>query len=204
MAEYGWNMSHRNMHGLNPGGQRPYSPTRIACRLCDHVFLSTQALINHIESHMREEESARRQHRTSGLPSTRDPFVMNSFLPVNYIALPAPTGVTLPILENRLPPAGPVASSERHVLLGVDRIVASRPTLPPQSPPMARNNFSLAPRSIVPASPRQAEQPPKDCTKPYLNQLDHPIMAVVDITGSSDDHNTKSSLDINLDLALKL
>jgi hypothetical protein len=47
------------------------------------------------------------------------------------------------------------------------------------------------------------EEPLGDCTKPYLNQLEHPIMAVVQVADRNDENSGISGLN-KLDLALKL
>jgi hypothetical protein len=181
-----------------------HSPTQIACRLCDNVFLSTQALINHIESHMAEEESTAasrsRQHRTTTtrLPSQRD-LLFNCSQP-NFATLP----------ENRLPLVQPSPAPERHPFLCVHRSFAPQlppPTLLPQVSPMARFS-SHAPQLILsgPQGQRRIlvpEEPLGDCTKPYLNQLEHPIMAVVQVADRNDENSGISGLN-KLDLALKL
>jgi hypothetical protein len=194
------------MNELNNTRRRSYSPTQIACRLCDNVFMSTQALINHIESHMGEEEAtSRMQHRTNRLPipSQRD-ICANPFQP-NF-ALPIPPRETQQLFENRLPVMQPLAPPERHPFYGLNRMIVPRPTLPPLVSPMARNNFAVPPQFILSAEQaqrRMVEEPSGDCTKPYLNQLDHPIMKLVDVTDSNDDNNSISGLN-KLDLALKL
>lgn len=205
MAEHGWNLRHRNMqHGLTNHARHDqpfHNPTsQIACRLCDHVFLSTQALINHIESHIAEEESTAasrsRQHRaTSRLPSQRD-LLFNCSQP-NFATLP----------ENRLPLVQPpAAAAERHPFLCVHRTFAPpTPTLLPQVYPMGR--FSSHAPQLILSGPqgqrRAAEEPPGDCTKPYLDQLEHPIMAIVQVADRNDENNGISGLN-KLDLALKL
>lgn len=178
-----------------------YNPTQIACRLCDHVFMSTQALINHIESHMAEEETttaSRRQHRTNRMPSQRDLFA-NSL---------QPSFATLP--ENMLPLVQPLPPPERHPFLGVNRSTFALPAptlLSPQVSLMARNSFSHAPQFILSAPQGQrrsvAEEPPSDCTRPYLDQLELPIMAIVQASDRNDENNGFSGLN-KLDLALKL
>lgn len=67
MASFGWgDKRHENgMHELSSSPKRPFAFPQIACRICDQVFFSTQALINHIETHIVENESvfaSRRQH----------------------------------------------------------------------------------------------------------------------------------------------
>ena len=205
MAEHGWSLRHRiNMqHGSTNHIARHepfHNPTQIACRLCDHVFMSTQALINHIESHMAEEESSAasrsRQHRTT---TTRLPSQRDLLLP-NFATL----------LENRLPLVQPLPPAERHPFLCVHRSFAPLrppPTLLPQVSPMARFS-SHAPQLILSGPQEQRrvlapEEPPGDCTKPYLDQLEHPIMAVVQGADRNDENNGISGLN-KLDLALKL
>jgi hypothetical protein len=184
------------MHGsTNHERHEPfYNPTQIACRLCDHVFLSTHALISHIESHMAEEETTtapRRQHRTNRMPPQRDLFA-NSL---------QPSFATLP--ENRLP------RPERHPFLGVNPSTFALPPptlLSPQVSLMARNCFSHAPQFMLSAPQGQrrvADEPPSDCTKPYLDQLEQPIMAIVQASDRNDENNGFSGLN-KLDLALKL
>lgn len=180
--------------------QQPfYNSTQIACRICDHVFMSTQALINHIESHMVEEETAAsiRQHRTNRLPASQRDLFANCL---------QPSFATLPENGLLLPPPLP----ERHPFLGVNRTFAPPPTglLPPQVSPMARNytNFSNSPQLILSApqgQSRVAEAPPSDCTRPYLDLLEQPIKAMVQVSGRNDENNGISGLN-RLDLALKL
>ncbi|KAB8495643.1 hypothetical protein FH972_025385 [Carpinus fangiana] len=209
MAEHGWNLRHRiNMqHGSTNhiARQEPFqSPTQIACRLCDQVFMSTQALINHIESHMAEEESTAasrsRQHRatTTRLPSQRD-LLFNCSQP-NFATHP----------ENRLPLVQrPSQPSERHPFLCVHRSFAPPPppTLLPQVSPMAR--FSSHAPQLILSSPQgqrrvlAPEEPLGDCTKPYLDQLEHPIMVVVQAADRNDENSGIFGLN-KLDLALKL
>ncbi|KAG6727003.1 hypothetical protein I3843_02G096000 [Carya illinoinensis] len=223
-------MRHRNMHGSNLGRrQRPYNPTQnIACRLCNHVFVSTRALINHIESHMVEADSAASRTRralqqiiTNRLPSQRDNLIVNSFMP-NYFAtcFPTPSRGTRPFFVNRLrprpPPVQPSAPRAQERYMITNRIVAARPFRPPLLvSPMARNidGFSLAPVRFVPAAAAAAapqaqtttnaeEEPPT--TRPFLNQLDHPIMAMVEVIEIEDDDNNEISGSNELDLDLKL
>ncbi|KAG2727875.1 hypothetical protein I3843_01G175000 [Carya illinoinensis] len=226
MAEYGWNIRrHRysTANGLNRGRQvlRPLNRTQIACRFCDLVFMNTQAFIRHVESHMLEEESSsrRRQHRRNRMPSQRPIF--NSFVTANYFCLPTPPrGTTVPLFLDRLRTPVQLPSAvlpERHHFLGVNRIVAPRPRPAPPlqiSPPMARRHDSsqLTSSQLTPAAAPQAqtralepiqETRPTDSTQPYLNQLEHPITAIVEVVDSNNDNSTISGLN-KLDLALKL
>lgn len=232
MAEYGWNMKHRNMYGFNLGHREwpPYNPTQnIVCQFCGHVFVSTQALINHIESHMVEEEvsaasrRAMRQHViTNLLPSQTDHenLLVNSIMP-NYFAtnFPTPSRGTRPLFIDRLgpqplvQPSAPPARPERY---NNNRVVVARPFQPPlQVSPMARNIDSFAPIRFVPPAATAALQAQttnaaeegwrnQSTTRPYLNQLDHPIRAMVEVVEiEEDDNDTVSGLN-ELDLALKL
>ncbi|GLT71423.1 hypothetical protein SLA2020_434410 [Shorea laevis] len=119
--QHGWNVRPRNMHGSTNHArhqhdhQQPfYNPTQIACRICDHVFMSTQALINHIESHMVEEETAAsiRQHRTNRLPASQRDLFANCL---------QPSFATLP--ENGLPPP---PLPERHPFLALIGLLLRR------------------------------------------------------------------------------
>ncbi|KAH7573215.1 hypothetical protein ACOSP7_006716 [Xanthoceras sorbifolium] len=108
MAGYGWNMH----HNLNHSRKRPYLSPQIACRICDQVFMSTEALINHIETHMMEDESVfRRQHEINLMLSQRDrhfmahpnPYQPNIFSTPTPLRPPFPSSFVNPQALQRLP-----------------------------------------------------------------------------------------------------
>ncbi|KAK4538929.1 hypothetical protein RGQ29_032157 [Quercus rubra] len=183
MGEYRWNMRHGNMHEFNNSQRHhPYMPTQIACRICNRVFVSTQALINHIESHMVNEEA----------------LCPNPLRP-NF-ALSIPPRETPQLFENRLAPVQPIALPERHHFYGGSRFIAPQPNLLPLLPPMPMNKFALPPQMMLSAEQtqrRMVEEPPSDCTRPFIDQLDHPIVLSIQAADSNND-------DDKLDLTLKL
>ncbi|XP_048332681.2 formin-like protein 2 [Ziziphus jujuba] len=221
MAGYGWNLRHGNVQGLNRGRQQlPHNPSQIACRLCDQVFLSTQALINHIETHMVEDEAkaaSRRQQKqqeeqqqqTNFMSTQRDLFAVNPFRP----AFPSPTPVpTLPPSTLKAQTFFPVQFSSPLPI--VPQIVNSQPLiLPPPTPPpvspLMRNNMMTVGTPVM--TPIMTFVPPpmqqrrsvaieeinaSDYTKPLLSLLERPIQKPSEVVEKANG--------IVLDLTLKL
>lgn len=188
------------MHEFNNSQRHhPYMPTQIACRICNRVFVSTQALINHIESHMVNEESnSRLQHRANRITPSQRALCANPLRP-NF-ALSIPPRETPQLFENRLAPVQPIAPPERHLFYGGSRFIAPQPNLLPLLPPMPMNKFALPPQMMLSAEQtqrRMVEEPPSDCTRPFIDQLDHPIVLSIEAADSNND-------DDKLDLTLKL
>ncbi|GAV65427.1 hypothetical protein CFOL_v3_08942 [Cephalotus follicularis] len=204
MAGLGWNIRQSNMPGLNHAYRRPYNPTHIACRICDQVFTSTHGLINHIESHMIDDETLSRRHNEINLMSSQpltNPFQSN-------FSLLAPQ----PPIQNVYNFPG---VQERNPFLGsTPQIVApprsTQPPPPPSPQPqqsqlslLGRNNFTFRPQP-VPSSSRvvQDHQPPNDCTKPLLDQLERTMPNIVESLRR--DKNSHGKSHEMLDLSLKL
>lgn len=85
MASFVWNKRQGNVHELldnNHARKCPFPKTQqqqIACRICNKVFLSTHSLINHIETHMvnNETAAARRQNELINQFATNPNFYNN-------------------------------------------------------------------------------------------------------------------------------
>lgn len=198
MAGYGWNLRHGRQ-------QLPHNPSQIACRLCNQVFLSTQALINHIETHMVEDHEAasrkQQQQKTNFMSTQRDLFAVNQFRP----SFPSLTPTTTPLSSSALKtqPFFPVQFSSPLERNPVPKVVpqfvnSQPPILPPPTPPpvspMMRNNMTPA-MSLVQQPMQQQRVGIEDgfYTKPFLCLLERPIPK------STDKPNV-----IVLDLTLKL
>lgn len=214
-AGYGWTLRQGHVQGLNPSQQQQLSShgrMQIACRLCDRVFLSTESLINHIESHMAEDEAAsktRQLQQTNFVSSQRDMFATNPFQPAAFPSPTPPARSTSQKTRLFFPMQFPaVPLDQRNHLPGVSQTVSQPPpiipppTPPPVSPSMIRNNVSLGTPVMtfgqMAAAQRRVvgeESTSTDCTKPLLSLLEHPIPKVDGVANGSY---------INLDLALKL
>ncbi|CAK7327271.1 unnamed protein product [Dovyalis caffra] len=204
MAGFGWNWR----HGTH-GSKRPLPPSHIACRICDHVFMSTQALIDHIESHMVEDDTAsRRQNGPNPFSSSRtDPF-SNPF----SFSLSTPTrfSQTGPLGRNRY---NFLSLTERNPIFGAStpqNLVPAQPITPQAHPWLARNNKYSNMRSqhvplTFPTQPKVIEEPPNiDCTRPFLQQLERPFSySKLGFQESNGKHKNRSDLG-TLDLSLKL
>ncbi|KAJ4833013.1 hypothetical protein Tsubulata_001692 [Turnera subulata] len=195
MAGYGWS----SRRGTGSGGQRrPQVPSQIACRVCDRVFMSTQALIDHIESHIGGDDLASKRRRL-GLnlmsSSQNEPFPMNPFKfnltsPTRLPEISRPlslSGYNLPSLRERNPTLRPTP----HNLVSLRRSVAA------QSPLLDWNNNN----TNIPQKQHlfMGEALVTDCTKPFLQQLDTPFFSR-DVGFRK---RSRSDADI-LDLTLKL
>lgn len=195
MSRYGWDSGSRAM---SPFGHLQHLPQishqQIACRLCDQIFMSSRALINHLESHMTE----------GGAISTRKPEINfishhregNNTLPIDQFQ---PTNLALPtppqdIRSSRYSPATPA----RTTYGSGGRFGVLSPQLQ-----LAGSNYMFTVRQTVPPVRRPAKhrstmkQLPRDFIKPYIDQLDKPIPETVELMESDDDEK-------NFDLTLKL
>ncbi|KAF3456759.1 hypothetical protein FNV43_RR01413 [Rhamnella rubrinervis] len=209
-AGYGWSLRQGNVQGLNPSQQQQLSAhgrMQIACRLCDRVFLSTQSLIDHIETHMVEDEAAsktRQLQQTNFISSQRDMFATNPF---RSTAFPSPTPRP-PSMSHKTRPFFPVRFpavplDQRNLSPAASQMVSQPPPiLPPPTPPlvstsMISNNVALG-TPVMTFDQRRViveESTSTDYTKPFLSLLEHPIPKVAGVANGNC---------INLDLALKL
>ncbi|KDP40350.1 hypothetical protein JCGZ_02348 [Jatropha curcas] len=207
MAGYGWSMP-----------KRPYnSPPQIACRICNHVFMSTQALIDHIESHMTEEDSAARRQLPLPPPPLMQPsppaglnFISchrraNSLTQLN---LSSPTH-PLPFNPNayNLPCNFQERNSSTNPMFSATpQMFSSRPTFQsPLSSMATKNSNYTMPFSLATSKKKltMAEQASGDCTKPFLQQLEKPLTPYKNEFKGIHNNRNRSDLDM-LDLTLKL
>ncbi|KAM1067133.1 hypothetical protein FF1_022423 [Malus domestica] len=209
MSRYNWNLRQGNMLGSSdPAPPRATDLTQIACRLCDRVFMSTQALISHIDSHMGDgDRTTGRLRQLNNLPNN-----INAFISSNAPTRPVPIfPLTNPFHQRSLfhgannqigfttPPLPP---PQPHYQLPC----AQQPQVPHYSLPRNPNVNSGAAAShymMMPYGNQMAhvvrEENYSDCTRPFLSQLERPIPSInfgLDASG-----NAKSD---HLDLALKL
>ncbi|KAF9677735.1 hypothetical protein SADUNF_Sadunf08G0138300 [Salix dunnii] len=199
MAGFGWNLRHGNILG----SKRPLLPSQIACRICDHVFTSVQALIDHTESHMIEDVEPARWKNGLKFSSRADP-IANPF----SFGPPTPT---------RLPPTGFLGHNRFNFLSLTERNLAFSPSSTPQNIAsaqpvstqqsqlslLARNRKYTAGSQHVPftlptVQPKVIEEPHDIArTRPFLQQLERPFSPGVN-------HGKNRSYAETLDLTLKL
>ncbi|KAK2643675.1 hypothetical protein Ddye_018870 [Dipteronia dyeriana] len=75
MAGFGWILN----RDRKLSRKRPYPTPQIACRFCDQVFMSPQALIHHIDTHIIEDVvMAGRQHEMNLMMSQRDHHLLTN------------------------------------------------------------------------------------------------------------------------------
>ncbi|TXG72341.1 hypothetical protein EZV62_000920 [Acer yangbiense] len=87
MAGFGWTLNRdRNLNRFRkrpypmPNIASHYPNPQIACRFCDQVFMSTQVLIHHIQTHIIEDEVvSRRQYEISLMLSQGDYHLLTNF-----------------------------------------------------------------------------------------------------------------------------
>ncbi|XP_011030483.1 PREDICTED: uncharacterized protein LOC105129916 [Populus euphratica] len=205
MAGFGWSLRHGH------GSKRPLTPSQIACRICDHVFSSTQALISHIESHTVEERTAlRRQNGLSLFSSSHaEPFAS----PFSFsLSTPTRRPQTGPLGRNRY--NFPSSAERKHVFS--DRrtpqnlVSGAKPFTPrAQLSRVPRNNkYASVGSQHIPltfqAQPRVIDEP-RDIhfTKPFLQQLERPFSSKARFQESNGHRRSKSHVE-TLDLTLKL
>ena len=195
-AGFGLNSRNENVPDqLNHGRQEPYSGL-IACRICDRIFMSDEALFDHIELHLLLDESAaRRQLLLSHLsPSQRS--LMDNRSNQNFPLLSTPQQVlqqpTLSTLDNgyassilpseRNPASSILLPSERNPFsIGANtRNLDLQLTTPsPISSCSRDNNMPLRTHPTLSAAPQIifVPQPRTDCfTRPFLNQLETTLL----------------------------
>lgn len=159
----------------------PPGPRQVACRLCNRIFLDGRALVHHLQSHMAEDGSisARqpemkfRSHQRYGNDSSNQ--IQSNFL------LPAPVQEFRPSIRNLYSPAQNPAIPARHYVSGAARFDVR----PPRTP------------SVPAAMDIMIEQVGIDFIKPYIDQLDKPILDTVELVAIDDDEK-------KLELTLKL
>ncbi|CAK8570691.1 unnamed protein product [Lathyrus sativus] len=155
----------------------------VACRLCNRVFISTQALVTHIESHMKNEEAAiRRLYSIEHIIPQRR-FPSHCF----------PLGFHVPLMDTQNMNEG--------------RTFQPQPMMIPQ--PRKKQFLSVGSMQMQ-FSPRVyqlkhlEEESSNDGTKAYIMQLEKPIKKIdfIDLVNNDDDDDNS---DVHaLDLALKL
>ncbi|KAL9390047.1 hypothetical protein Peur_018652 [Populus x canadensis] len=205
MAGFGWSLRHGH------GSKRPLPPSQIACRICDHVFSSTQALIDHIESHTFEEQTASRRQNGLNLFSSShtEPFAS----PFSFsLSTPTRRPQTGPLGRNRygfssLTERDPVFSDRRTPQ---NLVSGAKPFTPrAQLSWVPRNNkyTSVGSQHVpltFPAQPKVIDEPHDiGFTKPFLQQLERPFSSKARFQESKGHHRSKSHVE-TLDLTLKL
>ncbi|CAK9329203.1 unnamed protein product [Citrullus colocynthis] len=163
----------------------PGSPL-VACRICDAVFSSSQALINHIGAHVSDEGA------TSAAASRRQ----NQQRSQTHRFPPGPPFLTPPRASALFLPSRFSAPNS----LGFD---AAESLWPNQLSPFARSLFREAPPPVGRYFTNLivTEEAVGDCTKPYINQLEKCLPKVGD--GGEED-NGRQLYFSKLDLTLKL
>ena len=196
MSRYGWDSGSRNMYRFDHVQHRPQNPPQIACRLCDQIFMSSRALINHLESHMTEDGtiSATRQQETNLISPQREGNVsINQFQ--SNLALLTPLQEIRPSIQNCYSLVQNTAVPARN------HISTAQFDVPSPQLQLAWSNYMLIkPQpipSVQPAKQTVIKQLPSDFIKPYIDQLDKPIPEIVDLIKSDNDEK-------KLDLTLKL
>ncbi|KAJ6689242.1 hypothetical protein OIU85_005624 [Salix viminalis] len=201
MAGFGWNLR----RGNTLGSKTPSLPSQIACRLCDHVFASVQALIDHTESHMIENVEAARWKNGPSFSSSRADLTPN---PLISFGPSTPTRLTQTgfLGHNRF---NFLSLTERNLAFSPSstpqNIASAQPVSTPQSQLslLARTSKNPAGSQQVPLTlptvqPGVVEEPHDiDRTRPFLQQLERPF-------SSGGSHGKKRSNAETLDLTLKL
>ncbi|CAB4261803.1 unnamed protein product [Prunus armeniaca] len=207
MSGCNWNMRHGgNVHGSNCApASMPSGSTEIACRICDRVFMSTQALINHIESHIVDDGlTASRLRQLTQQTNTNPPIRSNPVFPLsnpfnqrnpfhdvhnNQIGFAPPP----PHHQYPYPPQQQLSpyALPRNVNVNVNQGVVGSHYMVMQS----ANETAARMAS-------EEDDLSSDCTMPLLSQLDRPLPPVnyeLDRRG-----NIGEASSDNLDLTLKL
>lgn len=149
------------MHGIDsvcPSLRSQY----IACRLCSKVFTSTRSLVNHIESHIIQEDSFSTTRGGWGVP------------PIRRDSIPNPHLSAFPPLTSRAPIHGgflPSASLGRNL----SSVNGSHVVVPQSNPPQC----ILLPINSGNHAVSARDESPSGVTRPYILQLEHPISAMI-------------------------
>ncbi|KAL5066886.1 hypothetical protein RYX36_017773 [Vicia faba] len=155
----------------------------VACRLCNRVYISTQALVTHIESHMENQEAAIRR-----LYSKKDIILQRQFSSHCF-----PLGFHVPLMETQN--------------------INDGKTLQPQSmmfrQPRKNQFFNVGSMQMqfpphVYQLKHLGEESSNDGTKAYIMQLEKPIKKIDFIDLVNNDEDDDNSDVYALDLALKL
>jgi len=222
-----------NAHRLSvQGGEHSRStgssPTLLACRICDKIFLSAHSLIEHYQSHEDELASARQHHphyqRTNFTSRLDRPMVasdafQNRISPSPIASSPRPPPPPPPQQQQRYHPYFPNGNGPRIRL--IPNTNTNRPFLAHTQPPNllprhpiapGANNGSAASNAIRPirndpilaASARMVEQKGFDQTVDkrtawFLWQLEKPIPKIIDLEVQDEKYEG-----CNLDLTLKI
>lgn len=156
----------------------------VACRLCNRVFSSTQALVTHIESHMENEEAAiRRLYSIEHIiPQRRFPYCF-------------PLGFHVPLMDTQN--------------INVGRNFHPQSMMIPQ--PRKNQFFNVGSMQVkfpphVYQLKHLEDESSNDGTKAYIMQLEKPIKKIdfIDLVNNDDGDDDDNSDVHALDLALKL
>ncbi|TXG72342.1 hypothetical protein EZV62_000921 [Acer yangbiense] len=195
MSGFGWTM--KRDRNLNHYRKRPYPTPNIAslyptpqivCRFCPQVFMSTQALIHHIDTHIIENHVvSRRKHEKNLMLSQRDNNILDN---------PSPYQPKFPMALN------PHRPEPLH-----EKIPFPISTTTPAS--QVFKSRMIPPQFWVKKFSQQMPEPPADrkhpffAPKPPINVPADPVWPQVG--RAIEDHNKETSDDIEtLDLTLSL
>jgi hypothetical protein len=150
----------------------------VACRLCNRVFINTQALITHLESHMENEGAAIRRLYSTDHINPQVQFPSHCIPPGFHVPID-----TQNINDGRIFQPQP----RRNHFLNVGSMQLTQHGLP--------NQHFYQWKHL-------REESSNDGTKAYIMQLEKPIKKIdfIDLVGNDDDNSGAQSLD----LALKL
>lgn len=170
------------------------NPDQVGCRLCNQVFMGTQALIAHIESHIAHEEIAIRSLNSPNHINSQKGQVSHRFPPT--LPMPMPLQETINFANSKIFQSPPqptrMPQPRRNPFFSVAHVGSSQPIrqmlFPPQLP--------------IPQAQWKPEEYPNDGTKAYIKQLEKPIKKIdfIDLVGMDDDNSDVQTLN----LALKL
>ncbi|KAF5752399.1 hypothetical protein HS088_TW01G00308 [Tripterygium wilfordii] len=168
------NIVHESNHGRSQRPQLQPQPPMIACRFCDHLFMNTRALINHVESHMKEDGTDRMTSTLMGQPPIIPRTHQSCYPNYHHNTLPMAAMSVSPSLS----PSGYGSLMHQELHQSV-----------------------LRPRPISGLQTQHAvvEEPYSDGTRLFIQQLERPFVG----TSALEESGSRSS-SIEVDLALKL
>lgn len=199
-----------------------YGKTQIACRVCDSVFLSTKALIDHLDSHIVDDEAATARIRhhlqiSHLMSSQRSNPIMSIQLNPEATALPFQPSPQIqhqqaffnhnqqfyspdqaqpvPYIQrdpfNAVPPpySNPNSYPNLHAYSSLGRNLNRRFGAPSMVPSSQKTTLHMA-----------AMEYPGDCTRPFLSQLEYPILPVNRFDRHSNCNGNSNELDLDLKL----